>query len=195
MSHKMFNFEEHITVKVNFDQTDLFTSICVAHGAKPITINLHNGENHVMTSKTIQARSLCDVLSEKSMLINFSKHNIEVVRRKIEAEPNWVNHQANIGLNRSDSYIYFEIHIPCHSDKIQLLGGLISSKWHKSSNEFKSGVTFLTYRTKNEEDIVAIDEDISIMKQKDVACPNFKHHYEYAIYDENEALDANWLTP
>ena len=193
MTQEYFNFEKHITVKVDLSKIDLFKQLCYDHGAKPIIVNLHNGENHVMTSETINTKTPIDIITNINLMEKFVENGIEPIRVKVESEPSWIDYKESIGYNRRESFLYLEIHVPCKSEKLYLLENVIMNDWHKSSNEFKKGITFLTYRTKDEQDIKYINLDITNMKLMGVVSENFKHHFEYAIWDENEELDSNWI--
>lgn len=194
----MFNFETHLTVKCNLDEVGDFSAICSAIGAKVIIINLKDGENQVMTSKTQKAAKLDYIIEElerdTKVLENFG---FKVIRKKVESEPRYVQyiHKEYEHIISRKVYHYFEIHVPCHSDLLTEENmSILTMRWHKSRNEFKSGVTMLTCRDVDENLIDMIDYDIKAMQSKGMVTEKFKHHYEYAVMDTNSDLDKKWMS-
>ena len=194
----MFNFETHLTVKCNLDEVDDFSAVCAAIGAKAIIINLKDGENQVMTSKTKKAVKLDYIIEElerdTKVLENFG---FKVIRKKVESDPQYVRfiHKEYEHIISRKVYHYFEIHVPCYSDLLTEANMLpLEMRWHKSRNEFKAGVTMLTCRDMDESLIDLIDSDIKYMQKLGMVTEKFKHHYEYAVMDTNSDLDKKWMS-
>lgn len=187
---KTFGFEIHITVDCETDeQLEKFNEYCAFVGAKPIVINLAKSKQ-VMTSKEMYTSvdkifetAFCDAQKLR-------KFGFEAKRIKIEAEPRFIE-ATNF------PYKYVEIHVPCYTDKINLLCEKSLYNWHVSKNEFKDGVTFLTYRVGSCDSVLmeikGIDHDIAYFIDKGAVHEIFKHHYEYAIYDTHSKLDDEWF--
>lgn len=175
----MYNFEIHITTECN--NFDIFKEECKTINAKAIIIDLFNSKQ-VMTSKTLRSNNLDNVIK---MAYNDAKMlTSKITRVKIESCPKFIK-ETNC------KYDYLEIHVPCFTNKLKCVNTV--NNWHKSKNEFKDNITFMTCRVKDESYIDSIDNDINNILYDYIDHDNFKHHYEYAVYDSNVDLDYNWI--
>lgn len=187
---KNYGFEIHITVDCTTEEQLVnFKNFCAEVDAKPIVINLVQSKQ-VMTSKVVYTS--VDKIFETAFsdALKMRKFGFEAKRIKIEAEPRFID-------DTQFPYKYLEIHVPCHTDKLNLLSEKSLYNWHRSKNEFKDGVTFLTYRVACCDtvpmEIKAIDHYIGYFIDKGAVHESFKHHYEYAIYDTHAQLDDAWM--
>lgn len=185
----MFNFETHITVDITtVDQLDTFKRVCNMMNVKPIIINPTGDVSQVMTSSTTRRASLQDVIDNVyAQAFVLKENNLRVIREKIESCPKFIKMTGA-------EYHYWEIHVPCHTDKLSIISSAgLSGAWHTSRNEFKPNVTMLTFRSANTNDITIKQHDIDIMLKLGIVTPSFKDHVEYAVYDTNYRLDDKWL--
>lgn len=188
----VFNFETHLTVNCSIENLEKFKEACAVIDAKPIIINFKDGEKQVMTSKTEKASTSMEIYrNAKIDTIMLQEHGFDVIRAKIEAEPRYIDSMKGKVIEK-DMYKYYEIHVPCHTDKINV-NVLKLLEWHVSKNEFKPNVTMLTYRTTHRTLEHHINLDIERMIENGMVTDDFKHHYEFAIYDTNVDLDNNWM--
>lgn len=183
-----YNFEVHITIECNDIETrNRFKDTCDFIRAKMIEVNLLTSKQ-VMTSKTFigyDYKQLCSLVDSD---ISAIKKDFNILRIKVESCPKYVK-------ETDTKYNYFEIHVPCHGDKIIDFDlQRLSRKWHRSFNEFKENVIMLTCRSTVDREISLIDKDIEKLKSLGLVCDNFKHHYEYAIIDTNINLDKGWIS-
>lgn len=184
----MYNFEIHITVQaINLED---FHNDCLDIGAKPIVIDLMNNDKQVMTSQTEKCKTIFEAYDLAKEYALYLSRNNPVHRIKIESCPKFIK---ETGFRTNE--MYCEIHIPCHTELLEKFDfSQLKFKWHKSRNEFKDGVTFLTYRTfEDEEDVPKALYDISIFKENGLILDDAKLHWEYAVYDSRINLDDKWL--
>lgn len=181
-----YGFEIHITVRCLDDDTlERFKTTCERINAKCISIGLNNTKQ-VMTSKTIyETQFNMDKITNHD-INQIKQDGFDIQRIKIECEPKLI-HDTNL------PWSYYEIHVPCDLD-IELFDlSTLQRSWHLSKNLFKPDTRMITCRETNESLIKQIDEDIMHIKSLSLVKPNFKHHYEYAIYDSNINLDKGWI--
>lgn len=185
---KLYNFEIHITVECNSQEKyDEFKSICNKIGAKPIAIDLINSKQ-TMTSKTIKSTDfdMVDIAYKDRKLL---EEGFKILRVKVESCPKFIED------NPETRFHYYEIHVPCHYDKIKDFDlQRLDKHWHRSYNMFKDNVVMLTCRQTITNEIRRIDKDIEKLKSLGFVTDSFKHHYEYAITDSNKDLDKGWIS-
>lgn len=181
----MYYFESHITIEVTSEvDVEKFKKICEELKVKHIIINLGSDTpKQVMTSHTFRSttlKSAIEVVKEQSNTLQVV--GFKVLREKLEAEPRCV---TELGL----PYHYAETHLLFETSK--LVGKVLPACIHKSSNEFKEGFTFLTYRTTKDID----SELLELFKEFPfLSLFSNKLEIEYAVYDSNEDLDAKWMS-
>lgn len=193
----MYSFEAHITIKIDDRGIEYVEGVVNQHlqqfKTKLITIGLGDVATHTMTSTTTVFESkdqkFANAFNETTSLIEsqlqvLKSFNIEVDRVKLEACPKFI-HDSGMG------FFYVEIHVPCYTHKVDEFNSQFGLKWHKSSNEFKPGITMLTWRGK--ERIASTCNDINHMIDIGICDMYVKRHYEYAIIDTNIGLDSEWL--
>lgn len=181
-----YNYEAHITVEVNSqNDIDRFKKVCEDMLVKHIIINLGDEiPKQVMTSHTFRTNSLESAIENvKAYSKYLQDEGFTILREKIETEPKCI--EAN-----DMPYHYAEIHLLYKTEDLE--GKDLPPELHKSSNEFKKGFTFLTYRTQTKEIVSEFQ--------------NFFHDYphvkrwinrmeiEYAVYDTNIDLDKAWMS-
>lgn len=139
-----------------------------------------------MTSLTKSFNSLSDAIYLAELHKKILSSNFLVTRVKIESCPRFVQ-DTNTG------YHYCEIHVPCYTDKLNFdFTSMLKYKPHISKIEFKENITFLTFRDggQNIDDINTIIKKFQSMS---LVSNDFKHHWEYAVYDSNIQLDDEWV--
>ena len=181
----MYYFESHITVEVTSGvDVEKFKKVCEELGVKHVVINLgDNIPKQVMTSHTFSSNTLSSAIEYvKEQSSTLQSKGFKVLREKLEAEPRCV---TELGL----SYHYAETHLLFET--VSLVDKIIPPCIHKSSNEFKEGFTFLTYRTTKDIDSELLD----LFKEFPfLSLYSNKLEIEYAVYDSNEQLDAEWMS-
>lgn len=190
-------FESHLTVKITEENTiGQFKEACKSIDAKPIIINLGNGNipQQVMTSSTYR-NTLNNVYETvKQDVLKLEELGFEVIRTKIEVDSSYTGKS-----------LYSEIHIPCHSRKLVEYPHLLDDiklqtmdgrtvRGYISRNEFKPNVTFITWRSKFIEDFNYFHSVHGGLLELGVLFnPLDKIELEIAVYDSNEGLDNTWI--
>ena len=188
----MYTFETHITVECTSKELyKTFQEVCEQLKVKPIIINVLV-DNQVMTSGIVKAKDkqkVIEIIKQQSDVL--LKHGIVPLRLKIEAEPKYIK-------DTQSSFYYSEVHLLMDTDVLNCVSQL-PIELHKSSNEFKPGYTFLTYRkvfdiTPDIKKLMKWSEDIHNASYKALTSKQRKCNVEFAIFDTNQELDKEWMS-
>lgn len=187
-------YETHLTVELNNNSMEDFRRVCEIIDAKAIVINLKETKQ-VMTAKTVKS-ILNDVYEQaKQDVIVLEENGFKVVRVKIETDK----------VSKETKYSYAEIHLLCHTHKLIEYPNILNElplfdsegnqiKGHISRNEFKTNVTFITWRSKFIEDFEHFHSVHGGLLELGVLFnPLDKIELEIAVYDSNEELDSEWI--
>lgn len=196
-------FECHITVDINIDQTEVFRSDCHALGGTPIVIELEQ-EAHgrqPMIAKFIDGKD-SDAYQQIADLYNSLGKRYEVTRLKVEAGID------NEGVPQSDELAkrlpetcYFEHHVrmnlPQGADILLLKALLQGFNAHLSNNAFAKSENgqqrFATQRFRElgkENAVIELEKLLAFISHRKIFVDKVTR--EFNIYDSNKDMDAGW---
>ena len=198
MLQQAIPFELHLTIKpLNSDLIDTFVASCTTHNAKPILIELAQGEylQQPMFTKLIHCKSLSEAQSTsvayQEML---NELNFDVRRTKIEIPANHFN--ATDWETRATFSPYFEWHGKISFERQEELLLLCEKhRVHLSLNALKDAqkVRFLTLREYGTQKQFQTRVDQLVNGLSDQGWPIHKQQSEYCLVDDNVTLDKGWL--
>lgn len=198
MLYQTIPFELHLTIKpLKNDLIDSFVASCTMLDAKPILIELAQGEHQQqpMFTKLIHAKSLNEAQSEATAYQRkLNKANFEVRRMKIEIP---VNHYNATAWETNASFSpYFEWHGKISFERQEELLLLCEKhRAHLSLNALKDAqeVRFVTLREYGTQKQFQTRVDQLIQGLSDLGWPIHKQQAEYCLVDDNVGLDIGWL--
>jgi hypothetical protein len=191
-------FELHLTIgPLNNDLIDSFIDSCTMLDAKPILIELAQGEylQQPMLTKLIHCKSLSEAQSTAiayQRMLN--KLNFEVRRMKIEIPANHYN--ATAWETNASFSPYFEWHGKISFERQEELLLLCEKhRVHLSLNALKDAqeVRFVTLREYGTQQQFQTRVDQLIKDLCDQGWPIQKQQAEYCLFDDNVTLDTGWL--
>jgi len=174
-----------------------FVDFCLLHYAKPLMIELAQGEHihQPMLTKLIYTTTLEDALQTSTQYADLLNQTGFVVNRlKIETMPEYTKYFANDGIGKFADY--YEWHGKIYYERpVELLAFCEKNKVHLSINALKNtpGLRFITLREFGDEAtfntrIGRLVEGLAMEGWQLV-----KQQAEYCIYDNNRLLDNGWL--
>lgn len=198
MLQQTIPFELHLTIKpLNNDLIDSFVASCTMLDAKPILIELAQGEHlqQPMFTKLIHCKALSEAQSEATAYQRILKQsNFEVRRMKIEIPANQYN--ATVWETNSTSTPYFEWHGKISFERQEELLLLCERhRVHLSLNALKDAqeVRFVTLREYGTKKQFQTRVDQLILSLSEQGWPIHKQQAEYCLFDDNVTLDLGWL--
>jgi hypothetical protein len=191
-------FEIHLTVQT--DNIEKFKSDCLLVGVKPLLIELQNQagkkklQTDVMTAKSFKEGDW--VVELDKMVADFDKLGYEVIRRKVEVDPN------HYGIESVTGDYYYESHVRVETThkKLPVLAALSElNKFHLSRNKFKVINHKRWYQMAT---LRMYDRTLTEFKNTindfllDIGAHELKYdkiEVECAIYDSNVKHDNVWI--
>ncbi len=194
-------FEIHITISpIEEKNQPLFIEICKKLDAKPVIIELREGEvlQQPMISKILKGITSGTLKYEVDFLVEqIRNYGYDVARVKVEVPLEFMEQ----GIAEFPDYKgqYFEWHGKVQSDNFNELEKKLDNRdVHLSRNSLKNQPDrkFLTIRTPYYEyefmNKVGNLKSYLLNTLKDIAIL-LKDEYEYCIYDSNKSLDKGWI--
>lgn len=191
-------FEIHITTtNLPKSKVDLFVSMCVHNGGKPLLIELYQGEyiSQPMFSKVIYSNNFNAVIAQISNYTHLlDQQGFQTKRIKTEIPASCVNIvQVPIELGFIP---YFEWHGKIALNRMNELLELCSSyKVHLSRNSLKDEkqTQFITLREYGSSEVFQQRIDAVVRELAQGGWQVMKQQSEYCIFDTNIDLDRGWL--
>ena len=200
-------FEAHITIDLlDTHEKIKFQDLCEDLSIKAIQIELARGDAPVqpMTCSRHQGNFVKVFEEVKTLANHLTQAGFEVSRLKIEASPfNEGIPQNNADLKNHSDKNYFEHHLKVlisqEQNRETLLAVCAKYRAHLSRNAFKtfSGGEYENFITLRLYEMGKKESDLKFENlKKEVQNAGFivqKSITEYCVYDDNIALDNNWL--
>lgn len=198
MLQQAIPFELHLTIKpLKDDLIEPFVAFCTGHQAKPILIELAQGEHQQqpMFTKLIYCKSLIEAQAEATAYLRkLNKANFEVRRMKIEIPANHYN--VTVWETNATFSPYFEWHGKIRFERQgELLLLCEKHRVHLSLNALKDAheVRFVTLREYGTQRQFQARVNQLIKDLSDQGWPIHKQQSEYCLVDDNVTLDKGWL--
>lgn len=197
MTGQTIPFEIHLTTQpISIGQQAAFSQCCLENDAKPLLIELAQGETmqQPMASKVIKAESLVQAINEgKRLSEKLAQYQFPIHRMKIEV-PSYHSELFTHHLNGFQPY--FEWHGKVEFDRTaDLLTLCLAHGAHLSRNALKNqaGIRFVTVREYGTK--AQFGTRVSQLTQalQTGGWPVQKQQAEYCIFDSNTHLDHGWL--
>jgi hypothetical protein len=193
-------FELHLT-STPLDKQALphFLAICAQTGAKPLLIELAQGDHwqQAMASKQIHARHVAEAAAlAKREAGLWSERGLAVWRIKIEVQLDFAARcQTHLPSGFSG---YFEWHgkLPVAAvDSVRALA--LEHGAHLSANALKNQLDqrFLTLREYGNEPLFRERVAALVAALQARSWPILRQQFEFCVYDDNQTLDHGWLVP
>jgi len=178
--------EIHITYDIkNRIEHEAFLKACELHDVKVISIDLLNGETHIMTSERLRAP-----LHELPTAIKNTLSDLwefRAVRFKVETDINCMSDDLK------KMVLYYETHINCDIstlDKYNYVGSFVQLHNYKLSRNSKKDIDEISITKRYDVENDDIYAEYNTLVESGVALT--KLEIECVIFDSNIELDANW---
>jgi hypothetical protein len=198
LTKKKLLFEVHLTTR-NLSEVELqaFESFCAYIGAKPLVIELSNGEHYrqPMISKVFRCDHPSQIYTHVDELTAaFKQADFPITRVKIEVPLEIIREVKDLFPDFTQTY--FEWHGKLQDDRLDALWRKCAAhNAHLSRNALKNDPHRRFVTVRDYESLTVFKERVQELKAA-LQEENWifsKEEFEYCIYDSNVALDKGWI--